>query len=415
MSRPKSLPIVTLADNGYYYAVGTGVEKSLKTKELEEAHRIYALWLPRYLGMASAAANDDKVAPRTVHWCLDYYGKHHVPTMRSVKSRENTIKTLAMWRKHFPASYMVDSINDATFNEWKELRRNATKTVTRNIFKDGRKLRGLDGKAIKRKVTLPAAVQGSQLKDNTLLREMRTLRTALNYAIKQKRMLSTDLMQFAMPEPNAVEKRRLTEDEGLALLRQFKTMDPGKGREGCLPFLFLAGVLTFGTGSRITAAAELEWDRVDFDRMEIDFRTPGKPHTDKLCIPDAPIQDWMLPLLKQAHAERFKGGASGRYVCGKVQSWGGSFARHAAKAGLFAANGKTGVGPHTFRHTYISLTLQGGASIWELSEQVQCSVATLEGHYGRATKATKKALANKALDQKKMRSLSLEVVEVASA
>lgn len=129
------------------------------------------------------------------------------------------------------------------------------------------------------------------------------------------------------------------------------------------------------TMARPGAILELEWDRVDFMRRQIDFTPPGHLRTAKRRTV-VPIADPLLPWLQKAHAAR-----TSQWV---IERGGKQVA--CIKKAFQAASERSGVHatPYTLRHTGAVWAAEAGVPMAELAQFLgHDDDRTTQKHYAR--------------------------------
>lgn len=222
------------------------------------------------------------------------------------------------------------------------------------------------------------AVQGG-----TVRRELGALRTVLIWAAKQKLIARDDLPLFdegVMPQEGSPRTRFLDETQERWFWDQaMQWGEPGrwdhqyKAEAASRIKVFVA--LGLETAARCEAILDLTWDRVDLARGMIDYQVPGRRITKKRRV-RVPISDRLRPVLEEAY-RRAPYHVGGRAV-GKVIGIGDI---HRAFTKFAAALGVPWVTPHVLRHTWGSLKIMRGASLYDISQVMGDTVATLEKHY----------------------------------
>lgn len=167
------------------------------------------------------------------------------------------------------------------------------------------------------------------IKDGTIWTELGHVRTVLGWA--QKRRLISYAPYIERPAKPAPKDRWLTHDEIRRLIEAATT-----------PHVQLAIVLMLATAARVGAILELQWERVDFERRQIDLRidTEG-PRKGRAVVP---MNNMALTALQQAQAA-----ALSDYVI----EWAGGPVRSIRRGfeSAVTAAGIEGVTQHTLRHT----------------------------------------------------------------
>ena len=159
------------------------------------------------------------------------------------------------------------------------------------------------------------------------------------------------------------------------------------------PHARLYALVGLFTMARPTAILELTWDRVDFDRRQIDLNPRGRRQTKKRR-PVVPLNDEVLSELKAAYAAR-----QSEYVVERGAKPIGS-----VKKAFLAASARSGikVTPYTLRHTGAVWAAEGGASMDELAQFMgHDDSATTSTHYARYSPGHLAGVANKVQRQPK--------------
>jgi integrase len=185
------------------------------------------------------------------------------------------------------------------------------------------------------------------IKDGTLLTELGHLRMVLRWAEKQKLIAHTPHVERP-PKPKPSE-RHLTREQARAL-RDAATH----------PHLKLFIVLAQTTGARSAALLQLTWDRVDFERGQIDLRNPflKVPHKGRAIVPMN--RDARAALLEA------RAGALSPYVI----EWGGKPVA-SVKKGLRVTAARAGLGhvsPHMLRHSAAVHMAEAGVPMDEIAQ-----------------------------------------------
>lgn len=141
------------------------------------------------------------------------------------------------------------------------------------------------------------------------------------------------------------------------------------------PHARLYVLLGLYTMARPTAILELTWDRVDFERGEVDLNPKGRRQTRKRR-PVVPLNDEAMEALREAYAAR-----QTQYVIERgakpVKSVKKAFQAASARSGIEAT-------PYTLRHTGAVWAAEEGVSMAELAQFMgHDDSATTEKHYAR--------------------------------
>jgi integrase len=171
--------------------------------------------------------------------------------------------------------------------------------------------------------------------------ELSVLRAALNWAEKEKKIDKAPFI--TLPQPPKPKDVHLTREEAARLYDC-----------GASPHIQLFIRLALSTAGRASALLELEWNRVDFERGQIDLRTAEQNRIKRRAI--VPMNESLRVALLEA-----KAGAMTPFVIEwhgqMVRSIKRAFARAVERANL--AN----VTPHTLRHTAAVWMAEAGLSM----------------------------------------------------
>ncbi len=197
--------------------------------------------------------------------------------------------------------------------------------------------------------------------NGTIIREIVTLRAALQWAVKEKWIDRAPIIEApSKPPPRS---RWLSREEADKLIAACK------GRH-----IRLFVQLALHTAARRGAILSLEWDRVDLERRVIYLALPGRSHGNKRRAV-VPINSTLLSALTAAKAV-----ALTDYVVeyGKrpVASVKTGFQNAVALAGL------SGVSPHTLRHTAATWMVQAAVPLAEVARYLGDSERMIERVYG---------------------------------
>jgi len=219
---------------------------------------------------------------------------------------------------------------------------------------------------------------------NTVRKELVYLATCLNFVSLKKynqKLISPDAIDnFELPPEGDPRSRVLRDQEIDALIAAARRLRKGDRLSRVERFIWIAAE----TGSREGAIYDLTWDRVDFDNATIDFRLPGRKVTKKKRPSAVPISDDLMPVLRQAHAERI----SDLVMDNKQLIW-WMLQEVVIEAGLAPAKEKgrrrtsSGISAHTFRHTRITQMCMDGHDIFDIANIIGDSVKTLLKHYAK--------------------------------
>lgn len=200
-------------------------------------------------------------------------------------------------------------------------------------------------------------------KIGTVWTELSVLRAALNWAVKRKTIARAPHIYIgSQPAP---KDRHLTRDEADQLIAAIG-----------MPHLKLFVHLALGTAGRASALFELTWDRVDFQRRQINLRTTEQARNNKRRS-IVPINDTLLAALLDA-----KEGALTPYVLEwaghPIKTVKGAFERATARCGW------DDVTPHVLRHTAAVWMAEAGVPMPVISQYLgHTSTAVTEKVYAR--------------------------------
>lgn len=187
--------------------------------------------------------------------------------------------------------------------------------------------------------------RGEGVQDGTIIKELSTVRSAINWAIKHNDAV------FELPSQPPPKTRWLTEAEARKLLASCHTHH-----------VKVFTVLALATAARSNALLDLTWDRVNLEAGLIELDLPGRRRKKRATVP---INDMARQILLEARPGR---------LSDYVIEWGGDRVR-SIKKGFGAAARAAGlhdVTPHTLRHT---------AATWMASKGVPMGViAQYLGH-----------------------------------
>lgn len=228
---------------------------------------------------------------------------------------------------------------------------NAHKHVTVNMEFSGRAVLPFFGHMLPDEVTTQncrdyvAKRRRLGKKDGTIWTELNHLQIALSWALKKKLGPKVYIERPPKPPPR---DRRLTRPEGEKLLASAD-----------IPHVALAIALMLGTGARAGAILELTWDRVDFERGQIQYADPNDTARRKgrATVPMTQSLRQRLLAAKKDAVTEFVVEWAGR----PVKSVKRGFARTVERAGL------TDVSPHVLRHTAASWLAEAGVPMTEIA------------------------------------------------
>lgn len=209
------------------------------------------------------------------------------------------------------------------------------------------------------------------IKPGTVRRELGALRTVLWWGARQKMISREDLPFFdeaVMPQDGPPRTRFLDEAQEQAFWAAAMQWPDLRVR------LFVA--LGLETAARRGAILDLTWDRVDLTQGMIDYRVPGARATKKRRV-QVPISDRLRPVLEAAYRTapyHIAGRPTGRVIGTRVMIQ-VPFDRFTAAIGM------PWVTAHVLRHTWGSLKVMRGASLYDVSKVMGDTIKTLEAYY----------------------------------
>lgn len=189
--------------------------------------------------------------------------------------------------------------------------------------------------------------QGQGISDGTIHTELGHLRTVLKWAETHRLIERAPAIERPRkPEP---KDRYLTRTEAKNLIKAAST-----------PHIKLAIRLMIATGARNTAALELTWDRVDFEKNLIHLRNPFDKARRKGRA-TVPINRELREALSEAHR-----GALSPFVV----EWAGKPIKSIKTALKHAASEAKlqDVSPHVFRHSAAGWMAEDGHSMEEIAQ-----------------------------------------------
>lgn len=196
----------------------------------------------------------------------------------------------------------------------------------------------------------------------TIRNEVSLLASALNHAVNKR--LIPERPHIAFPQGSPPRDLYLTRDQFKSVLSGCQTLHVR---------LFIA--LAIATGARMTAITELTWDRVDFERGQIDLRTTRFTRMKGRAV--VPMTDSVRKELEMAFSMR---------ISGFVIEHGGKPVASPHK-GVRAAGMRIGIdrlSPHVFRHSAARWMAEDGVPMPEISQYLgHKSVAITESVYAR--------------------------------
>jgi integrase len=209
----------------------------------------------------------------------------------------------------------------------------------------------------------------SERKIKSVRRELEVLRAALNWHDKHNKAI------IELPPPPPPRTRSLSREEFETLLAAAEKT----------PHMRLFMIVALQTAARASAILDLTWDRVDFERGQINFVTGEQTNKRRTVITmnDELIED--LKKAKEGRTTDFVIEYGGKQVGTIIKG----FTRTAKKAGL------PDVTPHVLRHTAAVWMAEDGVPMAEISQFLgHTSTNVTERVYARFSPTYMKRAAN---------------------
>lgn len=333
MARPNKGPRLEQNAFGVYEIRWTtnGRSKRVSTREtgIQEAQRFLAGWLQE--------AQQENGASLTVKQILDTYMAEHVEEQVIDQRRIFDI-----------AKNLIADMGDLTPEEL---------TPQRIALYKKRRRDGI--------------VNGREVKDGTIRRELVTLNAAFNHARKHRRISADDIPNIALPPQPAPRDMWLDESEEEA----FWNMAAATSGER-LSRLHRFVAIALETSARRRSIEGLRWKQIDLDAGLIRFDDDGKRQKNKRRVA-VPISDRLAPILRRAFDER----GDSDYVLDTPFSIQHHF--EALVSRFAAAHGErfAKITCHTLRHTWATLAARAGVDLYEIAGVLGDTLATVERNY----------------------------------
>lgn len=190
--------------------------------------------------------------------------------------------------------------------------------------------------------------RAERIKDGTIWTELGWLRTALVWAAHPRRRLIPEAPAIDRPAKPAPKDRWLTRAEVERLIAS-----------ATAPHVRLAIILMLTTAGRIGAILSLKWDKLDFERRQIDLRVDADgPRKGRAVVP---MNNMALAALQTAHAA-----ALSDYVI----EWAGGPVISIRKGFHTACEiaGLADVTPHTIRHCAARFMVEAGVPMVQVAQ-----------------------------------------------
>lgn len=319
MARPRKPPRMSRRDNGTWEViffdpkVGRTVHRSLGTEDEGKAREAFSRWLVRY------SPDDVEEDQLTVADVLLFYEAHALKTFAAPKKIEASVKRLMPFFGNKPA-----------------------KDVGAKLVKEYTNLRLT--------TVAPATIRS----------ELTCLRSAFSYAAKEGFGGLNFVPVFAKP-PGSEPKEDYLTPEQINALFSYLERNRVDGEIGDIETFV---VIAFRTAARRAAAMDLTWDRVYWDRNQIDLRTPewmALPRSRKIkrraIVPmSEKLRAFMLTLWEQ----RGRPTSGSIYLTATDSSIGHALIRLSGKIGFT-------VTAHLLRRSFGSIASMQGVSTKEIS------------------------------------------------
>ncbi|MHC5033458.1 MAG: tyrosine-type recombinase/integrase [Planctomycetota bacterium] len=197
----------------------------------------------------------------------------------------------------------------------------------------------------------------------TMRRELGVLVAVYNHAVRQRRIPSTDAPMVDLPPPGQPRDLFLTEEQEADFHARALAL-PGDPLDPLTMFVAIA----LNTGARRGAIHDLQWGQVHLGAGMIDFRQHGKVRTNKRRVA-VPITRRLRPVLEQAERERQGDRLFRIDTRRRWEKW-------------VQTTPYPWVTPHVLRHTFATLNLRAGLSVWDVAGLLGDDVNTVSRTYG---------------------------------
>jgi integrase len=347
-----SMPYLKRHSNNTFYVHWTedriGKRKSAGTADEAQARLVLAQWLIDQSAEPDAALGIDRTLADI--WTV-YFKKHICVKSASIYGAELAWKQLEPFFGSLPATGLTQDAVD---------------------------------EYVKRRTS---GKLGRKVKPNTVTRELSYIVAAVRFCADDRRKLigPESVRRISLPEQAPPRDRWLRPHEIDAIkaaaiwYRRNGRMSRGER------FVWIA----LETGARRQAIIDLTWSRVDFETGVIQFADPSKRKTKKRRAA-VPISAALRPVLEQAYKER----VSDRVLDNGGDIW-PSIQSIVVRAGLAGERAPlktgekpaaTGIGPHTFRHTFATILARKKVPIYQIAAILGNSVKMVADVYGHHAK-----------------------------
>lgn len=203
----------------------------------------------------------------------------------------------------------------------------------------------------------------------TIRHELSRLKACFAWCAKPKQKIVKlgDVPVFDLPPDSEARDRWLRTEEIQKLMDAAAKLRDGERLSRGERFLWLA----LETATRLQAALDLTWDRVDFEMGVIHFNVPGRKKTKKRRT-SVPISAALRPVLVRGFEERENDLVLDN---GALTIW--------RRVKRIAKEAKVdGVSPHVLRHTAATHMLRRGVPVWQVAGVLGVTVQMIEKSYG---------------------------------
>ena len=207
-------------------------------------------------------------------------------------------------------------------------------------------------------------VNGREVQDGTLRRELNCLVAAINHAVTYKRLDAKDAPTIILPDAPPPKDRWLTEEQLNHFIKSAYDAYPGERLSRIYRFIVIASE----TASRKTAVQNLLWSQVDLSRGLIHFQNDGNQRTNKRRVA-VPMSELCLSVMKRSYDEK----TQDEWVLDTPYS----IQHHFDAVKVLAGFGYEGVTPHTLRHTWATLAAQAGVPLFEVAGVMGDTLSTV--------------------------------------
>jgi len=345
-----SMPYLKKHPNGNWYIHWTvsrvGKRESTGTQDETQARVTFGQWL----------LDNGQEASAGIHLTLsdvwaNYYKKHVLKRVANVYNADLAWKQMEPFFGSLPATGLTQDAVD------EYVRRRTTGKLGRKV--------------------LP----------HTVTKELSYLVAAVRLAGDDRNRLigPESVRRISLPEQAPARDRWLRPDE----IERIKAAAVWYRRDGRMSrgerFIWIA----LETGARRQAITDLTWSRVDFETGTIQFADKAKRATKKRRAA-VPISATLRPFLEQAYAERI----NDLVMDNKADVW-PAVQNIVVRAGLVGEREpvktsqkpkRTGVGPHTFRHTFATILARKKVPVYQIAAILGNSVQMVQRVYGHYDK-----------------------------